>query len=139
MESLLFVAITKEVKEVDDLIIYIIGLVSLFGAFGVIYLYSFCSSQNIILQELFNLVSRTFREYYKGEDMEPVVINNGIDIVWKGDVNGLHKDNELGFITIMSNESNVNSPIKDSKEADIIAGKVIHIVNEYIRDKEEIL
>lgn len=122
----------------NDIIICFIGLLSFVGVAGVIYLYLFLSSQSAILRELFALVSRTFREYYKGEDMEPVVINNGIDIIWKGDVDGFRHDNELGFITISSNEGNINSPIRDAKEADIIAGKIIHIVYEYIKEREEI-
>ncbi len=121
----------------SDLIILGIGIISLLSLIGVIYLYSFCSSQNLLLQELFALVSRTFREYYKGEDMEPVLINGGIDIVWRGDVKGIRKESEVGFITIFTNEGTVNSPIQDQKEADIIAGKIIRMVYDYIKDKEE--
>lgn len=140
IENPLSVVISIEVKKMDSLsvLVFVIGIFSLFGVAGVIYLYSYCASQSLAFQELFALVSRTFREYYKGEDMEPVLINNGIDIVWNGDVEGIKKDNKFGFITIMSNEGSINSPIRDSKEADIIAGKVIHLVYEYIKDREEI-
>ena len=122
----------------NDLIIYIIGSLSIIAIIGTVYLYINLSSLNFLLRELFSLVSRTFREYYKGEDMEPVLINGGIDIVWRGDVDGMRNENELGFITIYTNEGNINSPIKNQNEADIIAGKIIRMVYEYIKDKEDI-
>lgn len=122
----------------NDLIIYIIGSLSIIAVIGTVYLYINLSSLNFLLRELFSLVSRTFREYYKGEDMEPVLINGGIDIVWRGDVDGMRNENELGFITIYTNEGNINSPIKNQNEADIIAGKIIRMVYEYIKDKEDI-
>ena len=128
----------KEVKQMNDLIIYIIGSLSIIAVIGTVYLYINLSSLNFLLRELFSLVSRTFREYYKGEDMEPVLINGGIDIVWRGDVDGMRNENELGFITIYTNEGNINSPIKNQNEADIIAGKIIRMVYEYIKDKEDI-
>ena len=122
----------------NDLIIYIIGSLSIIAVIGTVYLYINLSSLNFLLRELFSLVSRTFREYYKGEDMEPVLINGGIDIVWRGDVDGMRNENELGFITIYTNEGNINSPIKNQNEADIIAGKIIRMVYEYIKYKEDI-
>ena len=99
------------------------------------YLYGLIATQNQFVSEISSLVSRTFREYYKGEDIEPVVINNGIDLVWKGGVEGsFNEDNKQGFITIMTNDGNINSPIRDLKEADIIGGKIIHMVYEYIKE-----
>jgi len=99
------------------------------------YLYGLIASQNQFMSEVSSLISRTFREYYKGEDIEPVVVNNGIDLVWKGDVEGsFDENNKQGFITIMTNDGNINSPIRDLKEADIISGKIIHLVYEYIKE-----
>ena len=100
-------------------------------------LYNMCKLNYNNIFELAGLVTRTFREYYKGEDIEPVVINNGIDLIWKGDVEGSYNENNVqGFITIMTNEGNVNSPIKDTKEADILAGKIMNVVYDYIQDRE---
>lgn len=100
-------------------------------------LYNMCKINYNNIFELAGLITRTFREYYKGEDMEPVVINNGIDLVWTGDVEGSHNENNTqGFITIMTNEGNVNSPIKNTKEADILAGKIMNVVYDYIQDRE---
>ena len=100
-------------------------------------LYNMCKINYNNIFELAGLVTRTFREYYKGEDIEPVVINNGIDLVWTGDVEGSYNENNTqGFITIMTNEGNVNSPIKNTKEADILAGKIMNVVYDYIQDRE---
>ena len=108
--------------------------------FGIsIYTYVCLGKVNYFISELSKMVSRTFREYYKGEDIEPMVINNGIDLVWKGDVEGsFNENNKQGFITVMTNEGNINSPINDVKEADVIAGKISHLVYEYIKDRDEI-
>lgn len=101
------------------------------------YLYNAVATNSQFVVSLSELVSRTFREYYANEDIEPVVINNGIDLVWSGDVEGtFNEDNKMGFITILTNESNVNSPIVDIKEADLIASKVIQVVNEYVKDRD---
>lgn len=101
------------------------------------YLYNAVAVNSQFVFSLSDLVSRTFREYYANEDIEPVVINNGIDLVWSGDVKGtFNEDNKMGFITILTNESNVNSPIVDIKEADLIASKVIQVVNEYVKDRD---
>lgn len=101
------------------------------------YLYNAVAVNSQFVVSLSELVSRTFREYYANEDIEPVVINNGIDLVWSGDVEGtFNEDNKMGFITILTNESSVNSPIVDVKEADLIASKITQIVNEYIKDRD---
>lgn len=101
------------------------------------YLYNVVATNSVFLFELSDLVSRTFRQYYANEDIEPVVVNNGVDLVWKGDVQGrFNEDNKLGFITILTNDSNVNSPIVDYKDADILAGKLIPVIYEYVKEKD---
>lgn len=101
------------------------------------YLYNVVAVNSQFVFSLSDLVSRTFREYYANEDIEPVVINNGIDLVWSGEVEGtFNEDNKMGFITILTNESNVNSPIVDVKEADLIASKITQVVNEYVKDRD---
>ena len=103
------------------------------------YLYNVVSVNSQYVFELSKLVSRTFKQYYAREDIEPVVINNGIDLVWKGDVEGtFNESNKLGFIMITTNEGNVNSPIRDIKEADIIASKITNVIYDYIQDREEL-
>ena len=83
----------------DDFILFaILGVffVLIVGLF--IYFYNVAATTNHFVIELSHLVSRTFREYYAGQDIEPVVVNNGIDLVWSGEVEGLPKDNKMGFI-----------------------------------------
>ena len=102
-----------------------------------VYFYNAIQMLGAFSLELSDLVSRTFREYYKNEDIEPVVINNGIDIVWKGDVKGTrNEDNKMGFITVFTNDGNINSPLNTHKEADIVAGKIIHVVNEFVKERD---
>lgn len=120
--------------------ILIVVLITLFGIsfFIDFYLYNVCLAQQSMVFELSALITRTFREYYKGEDIEPVVVNNGIDLVWTGDVEGtFNEDNRRGFITVMTHDGNVNSPIKNHKEADILAGKIINVVYEFVKDREQ--
>lgn len=119
---------------------YLILLIGFFviGAIGFFYLYSLISANYAFLREIESLITRTFREYYKGEDIEPVIINNGIDLIWKGEVEGsFNEDNHRGFITIFTNGGDINSPIRDRKEVDIIAGKISNVVYEYIKDREQ--
>lgn len=121
--------------EIVFILIFGVFILNLIISF---YLYNLIATQNHYMGEVSALISRTFREYYKGEDIEPVIINNGIDLVWKGDVEGsFNEDNKQGFITIMTNDGNINSPIRDLKEADIISGKIIHVVYEYIKESHE--
>ena len=118
---------------------YLILLIGFFiiGIIGFFYLYNLILGSYTFLREIEGLITRTFREYYKGEDIEPVIINNGIDLIWKGEVEGsFNEDNKLGFITIFTNDGDINSPIRDHKEADIIAGKISNVVYEYIKDRE---
>lgn len=118
------------------LLILLIGIF-IFYLVCFLYLYMALSSQQYFIAELSALVSRTFREFYKGEDIEPVVVNNSVDLVWKGEVQGIfNEDYKQGFITILTNDSIANSPINDLKEADIIAGKIAHVVYEYIKERD---
>ena len=132
----------QEVRGMNDVFIAFLffGLLVVFIV-GFMYLYNGITSIQMFTMELTSLVTRTFREYYKGEDMEPVVINNGIDIVWKnGNSKFFNEDSEQGFITIMidGGVNGVNSPIQDVKEADILAGKIIKMINDFLGDKEDL-
>lgn len=117
------------------IILFIILCVT--GAILFFYLYILISSTNAFVFELSDLVSRTFRQFYANEDIEPVMVNNGIDLVWKGDVEGrFDEDNKNGFITVLTNDSNVNSPIIDIKDADILVGKLIPVIYEYVKERD---
>ena len=116
-------------------IILIFAAIIVFGGIIVAYLYFAIATTNQFVFELSDLVSRTFREYYKGENIEPVMVNNGVDLIWNESSDPV-KENARGFITILTEDANVDSPIKDYKEADIIAGKISKVVNDYIQDRE---
>ena len=118
----------------------VIVIVAIMIVFSVIsfYLYLCLLSTNQYIEEISKLLKRSFREYYKGKDIEPIVINNGIDLKWTGEVEGLKEDNELGFITIYTNDATLNSPLNSIQEADVVSEKVIRVVEEYIKDREEL-
>ena len=117
-------------------VIVIVAIMIVFSGIS-FYLYLCLLSTNQYIEEISKLLKRSFREYYKGKDIEPVVINNGIDLKWTGEVEGLKEDNELGFITIYTNDATLNSPLNSIQEADIVSEKVIRVVEEYIKDREE--
>ena len=104
----------------------------------VLYLFNLIQQNISFMVSLSDLVQRTFREYYKGQDIDVQVIGNGIDLVWKGDVKGLrNEENNNGFITIYTSDSGVNSPINDIEEADALACKLTTIVYDYIKERGE--
>lgn len=104
----------------------------------VLYLYNVVQQNANFTFSLMQLVQRTFREYYKGQDIEPKIIGNAIDLKWKGDVQGtFDEENNNGFIVIYTNDSGINSPINSIEEANIIAGKITHVVYEYIKERDE--
>ena len=104
----------------------------------VLYLYNIVQQNANFTFSLMQLVQRTFREYYKGQDIEPRVVGNAIDLTWKGDVQGtFNEENNNGFIVVYTNDSGINSPINSIEEADIVAGKITHVVYEYIKERDE--
>ena len=121
----------------DSLTIIVIVAIMIVFSGLFFYLYLCLLSTNQYIEEISKLLKRSFREYYKGKDIEPVMINNGIDLKWTGEVEGLKEDNELGFITIYTNDANLNSPLNSIQEADMVSEKVIRVVEEYIKDREE--
>lgn len=124
--------------DIITTIIFFIPSIILF--IMVLYLFNVVQQNALFTLSLSELVSRTFREYYKGEDIEPRLINNGVDLVWKGEVEGgSQEDNPNGFIAIYTKDSGINSPINSIDDADILAGKISHVVYEYIKDKEKSL
>ena len=123
-----------------DIILLSIVLFLFCVLLGIIfYIYSVIQDNYAYTDRLTRLVTRTFREYYKGEDIEPEVLGNSIDLVWKGEVSGFfNEENKTGFITIFTKDSGINSPINDIEEADILAKKITDVVYEYIKDREQL-
>ena len=76
-----------------DIILLSIVLFLFCVLLGIIfYVYSVIQDNYAYTDRLTRLVTRTFREYYKGEDIEPEVVGNAIDLVWKGEVSGFFNE-----------------------------------------------
>ena len=116
-------------------LIYIVLIVMFFlMVLGFLYLLAQISATNQFLAEMTDLVSRTFKQYYRTENIEPQVINNGYDLVWNPDNEDI--TNKPGFITIWTADSTIDSPIVDMKDADILGCKLIEVVEKHIQDRE---
>ena len=103
----------------------------------VLYIFSLTKENTMFTNSLAALVERTFREYYKGEDIDIEVIGNGIDLVWKGEVSGFfNEDNKNGFCTIYTADSGINSPINNLEEADILACKIATVIYDYVKERD---
>ena len=86
-------------------------------------------------QEMVELLSRTLKQYYKTENIEPVAVNNGIDLVWNP--NNEDASKKRGFISIWYGENaNVDSPLKNVKDADILSEKIIGVVEKHLQDRD---
>lgn len=116
----------------------IITLIVVIFSIFVLYLYFCLASLGNYVEDISKLLKRTFVEYYKGQDIEPIAIYNGIDLKWTGPVQGIRADNENGFITIRLHDNGaINSPLNELEEADILSEKIIATVYDYIKDKED--
>lgn len=86
-------------------------------------------------EEVVELLRRTFKYYYKGENIEPRAVNWGIDLVWNPDNEDI--SNKNGFINIWyGSDSGFDTPIKDVVEADELAGKIIETVEKHLHDRD---
>ena len=106
-------------------------------AIAIVYLYFYLIHLGSYVEDISKLLKRTFVEYYKGQDIEPIAIYNGIDLKWNGEVKGFKAENDNGFITIrLHDNGSLNSPLNELEEADELSEKIIRIVYDYIKDKE---
>lgn len=114
-------------------ILVVLFVVALF--FVLWYMYSLIANLYEYHQEMVELLSRTLKQYYKTENIEPVAVNNGIDLVWNP--NNEDASNKRGFISIWYGENaNVDSPLKNVKDADILSEKVIGVVEKHLQDRD---
>lgn len=114
-------------------ILVVLFVVALF--FVLWYMYSMILSLYEYHQEVVELLSRTLKQYYKTENIEPVAVNNGIDLVWNP--NNEDTSNKRGFISIWYGENaNVDSPLKNVRDADILSEKVIGVVEKHLQDRD---
>jgi len=114
-------------------ILVVLFLIAL--AFVLWYMYSMILSLYEYHQEVVELLSRTLKQYYKTENIEPVAVNNGIDLVWNP--NNEDSSKKRGFISIWYGENaNVDTPLKNVKDADILSEKVIGVVEKHLQDRD---
>lgn len=114
-------------------ILVVLFLIAL--AFVLWYMYSMILNLYEYHQEVVELLSRTLKQYYKTENIEPVAVNNGIDLVWNP--NNEDSSKKRGFISIWYGENaNVDTPLKNVKDADILSEKVIGVVEKHLQDRD---
>lgn len=86
-------------------------------------------------EQLVELLQRTFKTYYKSELIEPVSVNWGIDLVWNPDND--EDSDKKGFITIWYGDGcNVDTPIRDVTDADVLGAKIIEVTEKHIQDRD---
>ena len=116
------------------IILIIIGVLFLMVFGALFFIYGILRSHDILFAELTDLITRTFQQYYKTENIQPVMVNNGIDLIWNPDNEDVNK--KRGFITIWTQDDNEDSPIINMKDADILGGKIIDVVEKHIQDRD---
>ena len=113
------------------MIVLIMADIILFGM--IVFTYSAVTQTYDFSMELAELLSRTLKQYYQTENIEPQLINNGIDLIWNPD--NEDTSTKRGFITVLTQDANIDSPIKDVKEADILCEKLLPVVEKHIQDE----
>jgi len=117
-----------------DAILIIITIVSITSLFISIWAFIQIGSLATWSEQVVNLLSRTFKEYYKSEDIQPVAVNWGIDLIWKPTEG--EGDQKRGFITVFYGEdSGIDTPLKDVNEADELSSLFIPVIEKYLHDK----
>ena len=112
------------------IIVLVIADVFLFGM--ILFTYSAVTQAYDFSSELADLLARTLKQYYQTENIEPQLINNGIDLIWNP--NNEDISTKRGFITVLTQDA-IDSPIKDVKEADILCEKLLPVIEKHIQDE----
>jgi hypothetical protein len=136
---LVFLAIMKYVAILIEGKIMMIELVTIVGLFliifcALIFMYLQIRALDEFVIELTDLISRTFKQYYKTENIEPQLINNGIDLVWNP--NNEDISSKKGFVTVWFGDANVDTPLIDAKDADILCGEIIGVIEKHLQDRD---
>lgn len=119
------------------LVLYIIvGVMFILMVLGFWFVLGQLNAVNEFMIEMSDLIARTFKQYYRTENIEPRMVNGGYDLVWNPDNEDLDKKEKHGFITIWTADSHVDSPIIDLKDADILGTKIIEVTEKHIQDRE---
>lgn len=116
------------------MVVECVAFIMLFA--GLFLCYRYLSSLDEYVTSIAFMLQRTFEYYYKSENIKPMGINWGIDLIWNPNSD---EDDEFkkGFITIYYGEdSGIDTPIEDVVECDILSQKIIETVEKHLHDKE---
>lgn len=125
-----------------------------------IWLYKLINTNTFLIMELANIVGKILGEKYREKltdslefdnaeelikqtfdnnnickNIKTVVVNNSIELIWTGDVDGDKSEYSRGFIIISLNGLDVNSPISDIEDARFIGKQVSYFINDFFEKK----
>lgn len=115
------------------LVFFICILLLLIGL--IFFLYIKIKSIEEFSNGVVDILARTLDYYYDTKEMQPCMVNNGIDIVYNPEKTE-DVSNKKGFITIWFEGANCDTPIKDVKEADILSEKIIKVVEKHLKERD---
>lgn len=127
-----------------------------------IWLYKLINTNTFLIMELANIVGKILGEKYREKltdslefdnaeelikqtfdnnnickNIKAVVVNNSIELIWTGDVDGDKSEYSRGFIIISINGLDVNSPISDIEDARFIGKQVSYFINDFFEKKDD--
>lgn len=127
-----------------------------------IWLYKLINTNTFLIMELANIVGKILGEKYREKltdslefdnaeelikqtfdnnnickNIKTVVVNNSIELIWTGDVDGDKSEYSRGFIIISLNGLDVNSPISDIEDARFIGKQVSYFINDFFKKKDD--
>lgn len=127
-----------------------------------IWLYKLINTNTFLIMELANIVGKILGEKYREKltdslefdnaeelikqtfdnnnickNIKTVVVNNSIELIWTGDVDGDKSEYSRGFIIISLNGLDVNSPISDIEDARFIGKQVSYFINDFFEKKDD--
>ena len=127
-----------------------------------IWLYKLINTNTFLIMELANIVGKILGEKYREKltdslefdnteelikqtfdnnnickNIKTVVVNNSIELIWTGDVEGDKSEYSRGFIIISLNGLDVNSPISNIEDARFIGKQVSYFINDFFEKKDD--
>lgn len=127
-----------------------------------IWLYKLINTNTFLIMELANIVGKILGEKYREKltdslefdsteelikqtfdnnnickNIKTVVVNNSIELIWTGDVDGDKSEYSRGFIIISLNGLDVNSPISNIEDARFIGKQVSYFINDFFEKKDD--
>lgn len=146
----------------NNLILLIILILFVILVSILIWLYKLINTNTFLIMELANIVGKILGEKYREKltdslefdnaeelikqtfdnnnickNIKTVVVNNSIELIWTGDVDGDKSEYSRGFIIISLNGLDVNSPISDIEDARFIGKQVSYFINDFFKKKDD--